>query len=290
MKRSLILLTAMAFFGCGAILAQESTQTIKGVVIDPNGNPVPGAEIRATRGVEVTNADADGTYEMVVPSNLKSVTISYPGYKTRKIRLDGTPYYVTEFKLARKKNRSGFFDIVGGPTIVSGSTGFKSSDVQGHLGLMMGGTINKWGWYYKVMLRVGGKVDFTNWDPEDSLERSLYLMPMLTVGVVHKFSTFAAIFGGVGLGTNALANYETVHGYMSNNSYNVDIKIKPAIEIGGIINFTKNFNCIFGLTYTLPARNSEEISSTMYYDYFPGKNSGWYTPFIGIGYNMYPKK
>ena len=281
----------MALLGCGSISAQETSKTVKGVVIDPNGNPVPGAEIRASRGDEFTNADVDGTYELEVPSKLKSVIITYPGYKKRKVRLDGSPFYVTEFKLARKKNRNAFIDLVGAPTITVNSEGFNSSDVQGHLGLMMGGTIKNWGWSTKIMLRVGGQVDFPNWDPEDSFQRSLYLMPMVTFGVLHKFSKVAGIFGGVGFGANVFAS--TTHannGFASRLYYDVDMKLKPAIEIGGMINFTKNLNCIFGLTYMFGAEDSEGYSSNWQYTYTPGKNSGWMSPFVSIGYNFYPKR
>lgn len=88
MKKILILLAAVIFSATGAMAQTSSTRTIHGVVIDKNGNPIPGAEVMATGGAETTITDADGTFTLEIPRFLKRVTARYAGMEDKKLKPD----------------------------------------------------------------------------------------------------------------------------------------------------------------------------------------------------------
>lgn len=70
-------------------LAQAQTQTVKGTVVDENGEPVIGATIKVAgekSGGTVT--DLDGNYEIAVPDNGK-ITVSYIGYMEQTVKPGG---------------------------------------------------------------------------------------------------------------------------------------------------------------------------------------------------------
>src|SRR4029079_12484345 len=84
--RSVLYLAVFAF-ALGTCLWGQATSQIQGVVLDPAGAAVPGAEIKATQTdtgvVRTTNSGADGTYAL---ANLAigpyRVEVSKPGFST----------------------------------------------------------------------------------------------------------------------------------------------------------------------------------------------------------------
>jgi len=78
---------AVFAFALGTCLWGQATSQIQGVVLDPAGAAVPGAEIKATQTdtgvVRTTNSGADGTYAL---ANLAigpyRVEGSKPGFST----------------------------------------------------------------------------------------------------------------------------------------------------------------------------------------------------------------
>ena len=83
---SLCLSLFMALFSMPA-LAQD--QTVKGTVVDENGDPIIGASVRVNgkNGTGVIT-DLDGNYTISVPKGSK-VTISYIGYITQTVAPGG---------------------------------------------------------------------------------------------------------------------------------------------------------------------------------------------------------
>lgn len=61
--------------------AQSNTKTIKGTVVDENGDPMIGATVRVPGSKVGSVTDLDGNYEITVPEGTKAVTVSYIGYK-----------------------------------------------------------------------------------------------------------------------------------------------------------------------------------------------------------------
>lgn len=66
--------------------------TITGVVMDKDGNTLPGATVMV-RGSEkmglATATDVNGKYVLTVPANAKVLLISFVGYKTQTVNIDG---------------------------------------------------------------------------------------------------------------------------------------------------------------------------------------------------------
>lgn len=292
MKRLLLGILSFAIGGA-ALMAQQTTKTIKGMVIDPNGNPVPGAMVQATGGADTSVTDADGSYEMEVPFFLKSITVTYPGYKKRKTNLDSAPYYVTQLKgRGGRKGLCGFLNAVGG--CVFPIDAFDDTP-QFQVGLMGGATWNGWGGYAKLLMRVAGSNDYdSNYDWRKV--GGYGVAPTITLGFIRQFSNVFGLFAGVGVQWNPDA-WEEVIGYKQGDSYNysydrfyhLGTDLRFAAELGVMFNFNKHVNCIVGLTYSLPNGNDiygYESYGDTYHRWDGYSNSGILTPFIGIGYTF----
>ncbi|MBO9681553.1 MAG: TonB-dependent receptor plug domain-containing protein, partial [Flavisolibacter sp.] len=80
--RKIASLLAVLLLFCGVALAQ--TRTVKGIVRDPNGSPVPFATITEAGTSNATKADADGSFTISVPTNAR-LTISASGFTTQTV-------------------------------------------------------------------------------------------------------------------------------------------------------------------------------------------------------------
>ena len=85
MRKKLFMMLLMG--GVLMVAKAQSTKEVKGVVIDKNGNPLPGAKVQATGGAETAVTDADGTFNIEVSRWLKSLTATYPGMISKKAKL-----------------------------------------------------------------------------------------------------------------------------------------------------------------------------------------------------------
>lgn len=61
--------------------AAGGTLNCKGTVVDEEGEPIIGASVVITGGRALGTTDIDGEFEVKVPDNVKTLTISYVGYK-----------------------------------------------------------------------------------------------------------------------------------------------------------------------------------------------------------------
>ncbi len=138
-------------------VSAQSTRTVKGAVIDKSGNPLPGAEVSATKGAESTTTDADGTFTLEVPIWLKSVTARYAGKRDKTMK-------TSDEMIFRMKNASGnrqwILNAIGGIGIGPGSSHSSSEysgyePLQGQVGLMAA-NLGKWGGYAKVYWQPSG--------------------------------------------------------------------------------------------------------------------------------------
>lgn len=129
----------MAVFAFSVLAQTETTKIIRGAVIDKNGNPLPGAVIKAEGGAETTVAENDGSFELEVPIWLKKVSASYGGYekKTMKAKVDGDVI----FELSEAKPSGYFINVVIGMCLDK-----DFSEPVGHIGIK-GGYLGNWGWY-----------------------------------------------------------------------------------------------------------------------------------------------
>ncbi len=133
-------------------VSAQSTRTVKGAVIDKSGNPLPGAEVSATKGAESTTTDADGTFTLEVPIWLKSVTARYAGKRDKTMK-------TSDEMIFRMKNASGnrqwILNAIGGIGIGPGSSRGDYSSSLGQVGLMAA-NLGKWGGYAKVYWQPAG--------------------------------------------------------------------------------------------------------------------------------------
>ena len=84
-KRNIILSICMSFLMALALpMYAQQAQTIKGTVVDANGDPVIGATVRVQGTNDGTITDMDGKYLIKVPAKGK-LEISFVGYKTELI-------------------------------------------------------------------------------------------------------------------------------------------------------------------------------------------------------------
>lgn len=88
-------LLVIVSLGFSDSFAQERV-TITGTVTDANdGSPVPGANITVEGSAEATGStigtttNMDGEYELRVPSNLNVLVVSFIGYETARVEIDG---------------------------------------------------------------------------------------------------------------------------------------------------------------------------------------------------------
>lgn len=89
MKRKFIKALCFGLMVCAATPALAQSQTVKGTVVDENGDPIIGASVRIS-GKEGTGVitDINGNYTISAPKGSK-VTISYIGYLTQTVAPGG---------------------------------------------------------------------------------------------------------------------------------------------------------------------------------------------------------
>ncbi len=296
-----ILLTA-GIFGMSAQTQQTSekatksatTKIITGAVIDKNGNPVPGATVKATGGAETVVVDADGTFSIEVPVWLKSLTASYPGLGETKMKTNALNQMVITLK---SRNRTyGFVNVVGQIRTQVGST--YHVPAQGEFGVM-GGAYRSWGGYLKVVIRcVGRGIHYTHNEkhPEGSYtythDEKFQALPTTTFGAIKRLSNRFAIFFGAGVGFNYGGDDYACDGYTYNSSYDsstgqytsyetkdhdphyeyAENSVTGVAEIGGLFKISNKLNVTAGVSYICPG---EWID-----------NSGNLGIFLGVGLNI----
>ena len=82
-----------------AAIQQSEKRHVSGTVTDESGLPVPGASVLVQSNLTIgTVTDADGTFEMMVPSNTKVLEVASLGYETALITLTNASSYKVVLK------------------------------------------------------------------------------------------------------------------------------------------------------------------------------------------------
>ena len=77
------------------LAAWAQNKTVTGTVTDAqNGEPLIGATVTVTGGTGGAVTDFDGNFKIVVPTSAKQLTVSYVGYVTQQVAIQGTPLEV----------------------------------------------------------------------------------------------------------------------------------------------------------------------------------------------------
>ena len=111
---SLLALTPAAFMltegEAAAQTSQGSNVTIRGRVVDNNGQPIVGAAVLQTGTTNGTVTDIDGNYSLVAPSNA-NLTVSFIGYNSSKADVNGRSS--VNFTLTEETTELGELVVIG---------------------------------------------------------------------------------------------------------------------------------------------------------------------------------
>lgn len=219
MKKTVLMLL---FVGAAAMTMAQTTKTVKGAVIDLNGNPLPGAKVEATGGAENTVTDADGTFSLEVSQWLKSLSVTYPGMNKKKMSI-------------KSDNRDLIFTMTADKGIHWFVNAVAQSDDECIGAGVMFGQLRKWGWYAKAVM------DFSNWGGAEYGYDATDYAPTISVGVIKRVSKPFYLYLGVGY-TNLY--YDDLYYYR----YYEELSSDPAalLEVGAIHRIG-HFNLNYGV-------------------------------------------
>lgn len=284
MIRNIILVFAAL---CGTFCAgaqMQTTRTITGMVVDKNGNPLSGAEVRAEGGAETVYTNADGSYSIEVPVTLKKLTASYTGLRDQKLSTTASPNVI--FTLKPVKTTHGFVNLVGGASKVLG--GEMTVDGMIPQAGVMGGAYRSWGGYFKIVMGFAGP------KPGNAWNEHFGQMPLMTGGVIKRISQNFNILVGAGAGVNYnLDVYGTEYFNRPEDSY-LDIYPESSWAAAGEIAFMyvhRKINIIAGVTYVSPCFDTwdsshysdDSYNGPYYYRSFSGDNNGNLNFFLSFG-------
>lgn len=84
--RRLLSIFMMMIVASGMALVAQGIMKSQGTVVDEEGEPIIGASLVASNGKALGTTDVDGSFSVNVPHDVKSITISYIGYNSTKIK------------------------------------------------------------------------------------------------------------------------------------------------------------------------------------------------------------
>ena len=105
---------AVAILIFGAVFsALAMTRTISGIVVDEQGEPLPGATVKEipankTNSVASVLTDINGHFTFTVPSTATAIEAYFIGYKPKRVDLTKT----TDFKIVLEPNSEMLDDVV----------------------------------------------------------------------------------------------------------------------------------------------------------------------------------
>lgn len=68
----------------------QKLDVVSGVVLDDQGNPIPGVNIVVKENMTGTITDADGKFSMNIASGISTMSFSFIGFKTQEVQVEGT--------------------------------------------------------------------------------------------------------------------------------------------------------------------------------------------------------
>ncbi|MDE5783970.1 MAG: carboxypeptidase-like regulatory domain-containing protein [Prevotella sp.] len=229
MKKTVL---TLLFVGAAAMTMAQSTKTVKGAVIDLNGNPLPGAKVEATGGAESTVTDADGTFSLEVSQWLKSLSVTYPGMNKKKMSIKSDNRDLI-FTMTEEKSSHWFVNAVA-----------QCDDDCLGAGVMFG-QLNKWGWYGKTVM---------DYSCLDDYYYDVSYGSTISVGVIKRVSkSFYMYLGG------GYTNY-----YRENDRYDLENHAAALLEIGALHRIG-HFNLNYGVGITSKTIDFSEIKGAKFY-------------------------
>lgn len=137
-------LLCLLLFVLGTATVSAQT-TISGTLLDSDGFPLPGATVLAKGTSAGTIADLDGNYSLTVPEGVTELVISYTGYETQTVPIDGRStidivlaegvsldeIVVTGYSVTSKRQTTGAVSTVGTEELAAIPSGNVEQQLQG---------------------------------------------------------------------------------------------------------------------------------------------------------------
>ena len=130
MKRGILFLLLCLF----SLAVEAQTKQIKGTVLDSDGLPLPGAGVTVTGTKTGASTDMDGNFQMTIPANTVSLTVSFIGFNSKVVPVAGQ----SVFKVQMQSSKIEMQEVV----IVAYGTQ-KKATLTGSVGVVKGADLNK---------------------------------------------------------------------------------------------------------------------------------------------------
>ncbi|NDP27229.1 MAG: TonB-dependent receptor [Flavobacterium sp.] len=130
MKRRILFLLLCLF----SLAVEAQTKQIKGTVLDSDGLPLIGAGVVVTGTKTGTSTDMDGNFQMTIPENAGTLTLSYIGYANMVVSVSGKSFVKVQMKSSNIEMQE---------VVVVGYGTQKKATLTGAVGMVKGADLNK---------------------------------------------------------------------------------------------------------------------------------------------------
>jgi TonB-linked SusC/RagA family outer membrane protein len=130
MKKGILLLLLCLF----SLAIEAQTKQIKGTVLDQDGIPLIGASIVVTGTQNGTSTNIDGNFEMKIPADTSTLTISYVGHNNMVVSVAGKTIIQVKLQAANIEMKE---------VVVVGYGTQKKATLTGAVGMVKGADLNK---------------------------------------------------------------------------------------------------------------------------------------------------
>lgn len=118
------------FLGLLSTTSVFARETVKGIVVDSKGEPIPGVKVEIPGSTDFTFTDLDGAFQILLRDPVKNLQFSYPGLGTTTHRVSPEMRVMLgKGWSGREKGFRGMLDLEGGMG-VKGKTSIKSGNAE----------------------------------------------------------------------------------------------------------------------------------------------------------------
>jgi TonB-linked SusC/RagA family outer membrane protein len=130
MKRRILFLLLCLF----SLAVEAQTKQIRGTVLDSDGLPLPGAGVNVTGTKTGVSTDMDGNFQLTIPANAVSLTVSFIGFNNKVVPVTGQ----SVLKIQMQSSNIEMKEVV-----VVGYGTQKKATLTGAVGVVKGADLNK---------------------------------------------------------------------------------------------------------------------------------------------------
>jgi TonB-linked SusC/RagA family outer membrane protein len=130
MKRRILFLLLCLF----SLAVEAQTKQIRGTVLDSDGLPLPGAGVNVTGTKTGVSTDMDGNFQLTIPANSVSLTVSFIGFNNKVVPVAGQSVLKIQMQSSNIEMKE---------VIVVGYGTQKKATLTGAVGVVKGADLNK---------------------------------------------------------------------------------------------------------------------------------------------------